>query len=95
MPILVLLTDVDVSSWEGNSHPGDYHRQQGDNCRKQQGAAMQWHHTVGIVQCEIDFYVNFIRKESQKCLKCCCVKYCECIHNVLYDEERLLPPDTL
>ena len=39
--------------------------------------------TVGIVQCKIDFYVNFIRKVSQKCLKCYCVKYCKLIHNVL------------
>jgi hypothetical protein len=52
-------------------------------------------HTVGIVQCKIDFYLNFIRKVSQKCLECCCVKYCKAIYNVLYNKERLLPPDTL
>ena len=51
--------------------------------------------TVGIVQCKVDFYVNFIRMLSQTCLKYCCVKYCELIHNVLHNEERFLPPDTL
>jgi hypothetical protein len=51
--------------------------------------------TVGIVQCKIDYYVHFIRKVSQKCLKCCWEKYCKLIYNVLYNKERLLPPDTL
>ena len=51
--------------------------------------------TVGIVQCKVDFYVNVIRVLSQTCLKYCCVKYCELIYNVLQNEERILPPDTL
>ena len=51
--------------------------------------------TVGIVQCKLDSYVNFIRKVFQKCLKCWCIKYCKLIHNVIYNEERLCPQDTL
>ena len=51
--------------------------------------------TVGIVQCKVDSYVNFIRKVFQKCLKCCCVKYSKLIHNVIYNEERICPQDTL
>ena len=51
--------------------------------------------TVGIVQCKVDFYVNVIRVLSRTCLKYCCVKYCEPIYNVLQNEERFLPPDTL
>ncbi len=51
--------------------------------------------TVGIVQCQTDFYVDFIRRVFQKCLRCCHVKHCELIYNVLYDEEKVISPDTL
>ena len=51
--------------------------------------------TVGIVQCQTDFYVDFIRRVFQKCLRCCHIKHCELIYNVLYDEEKVIPPDTL
>jgi hypothetical protein len=50
---------------------------------------------VGILGWYAWFHVNFMQNIIQKRFECGHAKQCELIHNVLYNEERVMPLDTL
>ena len=52
-------------------------------------------HTVGILECYVDLYVDFMRNIIKKCLKYSFTRKCELIYNVLHNEKMVWPTDTL
>ena len=51
--------------------------------------------TVGILECYVDLYVDFMRKLIKKYLKYSFTEKCELIYNVLHNEKMVWPTDTL